>query len=140
MDEKKFISEYFKYTGGGQKEKVIAGPTADALQSFCRQESEFYERVKNSEKSFNDCIQSIVMGIGNAVSDLEVFEKAVKFYFPGAGIKFSMEINTCADIEKEFGTPEEETAKIEVKHNDDFKPELKEKKKITLDLDDLLDF
>ena len=40
-------------------------------------------------------------GCGSAISDLEAFRRAVRFYFPGADVKFHMTVNLCADVEAE---------------------------------------
>lgn len=131
-------NDYFRYTGSNQKGKVIAGPTAEALKSFCRQEPEFDQAVEQSGKTFNDCIEEIAVGLGQSTSDLSVFTKAVQFYFPGATISFNMTINLSGSAEA--GTAEKKPYK---------KPELipppstrvaSSAKKLTLDLDDLLDF
>lgn len=81
----------------GKYAKVIAKPTADALMEFCRQEPEFEQAIIQSGKSFDDCLKSITKGIGNAISDLEVYSRAVKFYFPVASVRFRMEIDLCGD-------------------------------------------
>lgn len=132
--------EYFSYSGKDRKGEVIAKPTATALWDFCLQEPEFMQAVEQSGKTFNDCIDSVVSEIGNACSDIEVYTKAVRFYFTGTTISVSMTINMS-------GTVEAEAEKISYS-----KPEVIEKppvstqveepkpKKITLDLDNLLDF
>ena len=77
-----------------QREKVIAEPTAKALHTFCEQSEEFSRAVIQTDKTFDDCLKSVVSGIkGNAVSDLEVYQSAVEFYFPGAKIEFRMLIH-----------------------------------------------
>ena len=59
-------------------------PVADALISFCRQQEEFAQAVVQSEKTFAVCVAHVVMGCGNALSDIEAYRKAVGFWFPGA--------------------------------------------------------
>lgn len=135
-------NEYFKYTGGDSRGKVIAGPTAEALKSFCRQEPEFDQAVEQSGKTFNDCIKSVLSGIGSACSDLEVFKKAVRFYFPGADIRMSMTINMSGDVEAEHkasaapAAERKEPAPVKTASS----THVAEPKKLTLDLDDFLDF
>ena len=75
----------------GQKAKVIAEPTANALIAFCEQSEEFARAVIDGD-DFNNCLITISKDFGNAVSDFEVYSKAVQFYFPGAVIKFEMKI------------------------------------------------
>ena len=74
-----------------QKAKVIAEPTANALITFCEQSEEFARAVVDGE-DFANCLKTISKDFGNAVSDFEVYSKAVQFYFPGAVIKFEMKI------------------------------------------------
>ena len=80
------------------KSKVIAEPTKKALLDFCRQEDEFAQAIVECDKTFGECCAGIVKGCGNAISDLEVYSEAVKFYFPGADIRFEMKIDLCASV------------------------------------------
>lgn len=92
MDKK-----YFDVSPKGRHAQVIAGPTADALMEFCRQEPEFEQAIMQSGKSFDDCLAAITKGIGQSISDLEVYSRAVKFYFPVAAVRFHMTIDLCGD-------------------------------------------
>lgn len=92
MDKKYFISK--------KKDKyanAVAKPTADALMEFCRQEPEFEQAIEQSGKSFDDCLTEITKGIGQSISDLDLYSRAVKFYFPVAAVRFRMEIDLCGD-------------------------------------------
>ena len=88
---------YFDVKPKGRHAQVIAKPTADALMEFCRQEPEFEQAIMQSGKTFDDCLAAITKGIGSAISDLEVYSRAVKFYFPVAAVRFRMEIDLCGD-------------------------------------------
>lgn len=88
---------YFDVKPKGRHAQVLAKPTADALMEFCRQEPEFEQAIEQSGKSFTDCLNAITKGIGSAISDLEVYSRAVKFYFPVAKVRFHMEIDLCGD-------------------------------------------
>ena len=92
MDKK-----YFDVKPKGRHAQVIAKPTADALMEFCRQEPEFEQAIMQSGKSFDDCLNEITKGIGQSISDLEVYSRAVKFYFPVAKVRFHMTIDLCGD-------------------------------------------
>lgn len=71
----------------------------DALTEFCRQDDEFAQAVVQGG-SFADCMKAVAKCVkGNALSDLEAWGAAVKFYFPGAGIRCEMKINLCADVD-----------------------------------------
>ncbi len=53
-----------------------------------------------TDKTLEDCCKSVMAGCGNSISDLEVYRKAVQFYFPGADIHMTMEIDLCASVRK----------------------------------------
>ncbi|WP_270750004.1 hypothetical protein [Pseudoruminococcus massiliensis] len=90
--EKKIKSFEAKKLGQlSQKVKAIAEPTANALVAFCEQSEEFARAVIDGD-DFINCLIMISKDFGNAVSDFEVYSKAVQFYFPGAVIKFEMKI------------------------------------------------
>lgn len=81
----------------GRYQKAVASETAKALTEFCGQEQEFEQAVEQSGKTFQDCLDSITAGLGSSCSDLEIYKKAVKYYFPTADISFHMSINLCGD-------------------------------------------
>lgn len=73
--------------------KLVGAAVLDALKTFCRQNTEFAQAVVQTDKNIGDCIESTVKGCGGAISDIEVYRKAVQFYFPGSDIRFSMTID-----------------------------------------------
>lgn len=77
---------------GGQKAAAVYRPVADALKSFCRQDNEFAQAVVQCEKTLSDCCTEIVKDVGSAISDIDVYHRAVQFYFPGAEIEMNMKI------------------------------------------------
>lgn len=78
---------------------VMKPAVLETLLEFCRQNEEFAQAVYQGG-SFADCMAAVADGAGSSISDLEAYRKAVRFYFPGADIKYSMTINLCADVEK----------------------------------------
>lgn len=88
---------YFDVKPKGRHAQAIAKPTADALMEFCRQEPEFEQAIEQSGKTFDDCLTAITKGIGQSISDLEIYTRAVKFYFPVAAVRFHMTIDLCGD-------------------------------------------
>lgn len=76
----------------GQKEHAMAGAVAGALRSFCRQSSEFSRAVANGG-SFADCMATVAKGVGQSISDVDAYKKAVGFYLPGADIRVQMHID-----------------------------------------------
>lgn len=90
---KKLDMEFKECKSLSHKGKVVNSAVLDALKTFCRQNTEFSQAVVQSDKSIKDCIESTVKGCGNAISDIEVYRKAVQFYFPGSDVRFSMTID-----------------------------------------------
>lgn len=84
----------------GKKENIMKTAGAEALESFCRQDGEFAQAVVQGG-AFADCMKAVANDCGNAISDLEAFRRAVRFYFPGADVKFHMTVNLCAGVEDE---------------------------------------
>ena len=84
----------------GQKEKIMAGPVAEQLKAFCRQEEEFAQAVCQGG-TFPDCMKAVANGVGNSISDLEAYKRAVKFYFPGAKVDMQLTIDLIGDAAKE---------------------------------------
>ena len=77
----------------------------DALLEFCRQDEEFAQAVAHGG-SFEDCMKAVAKCVkGNSISDMEAWGAAVKFFFPGAGIKCELRINLCASVDDEEDVP-----------------------------------
>ena len=109
---------------------VIAEPTAKALHGFCKQSEEFARAVVETDKTFQDCLETITKDIGRAVSDIEVYQKAVEFFFPGAKVEFKMIIH-MSEYELNDNEPSAPAETV---------PELEQKKDIDLSLGGLLDW
>ena len=80
----------------GQKERAMAKAVAETLRSFCRQDAEFAQAVAQGG-SFADCMAAVAKGVGQSISDVDAYKKAVEFYFPGAKINFQMSIDLIGD-------------------------------------------
>ena len=85
--------------------RAMKQPVHDALAEFCRQDAEFAQAVLQGG-SFADCMAAVANGVGQSISDLDAYRRAVQFYFPGADIRFHMSINLCASVEQEREAPE----------------------------------
>ena len=104
----------------GQVQRVIAPRTAEALKYFCTQSKEFTQAVEQSDKTFQQCLDSIAKGINKTggISDFDVFKAAADFYFKGVGIHFDMRIDLGeGDEPAESVQPESKTLSISL---DDF--------------------
>lgn len=77
----------------GQKESAMKKAVAEALESFCRQDAAFARAVAEGG-SFANCMKAVAKGVGNSISDLEAYRKAVRFYFPEAEVRFAMTVET----------------------------------------------
>ena len=82
---------------------AMKGAVCEALDGFCRQDAEFAQAVVQGG-TFAECMKAVAKGCGSAISDLEAFRRAVRFFFPGADVKFHMTVNLCADVEAEAAT------------------------------------
>ncbi len=78
-----------------RKDSAMKSAVAEALESFCRQDEAFARAVAEGG-SFPDCMKAVAKGVGNSISDLEAYRKAVRFYFPEADIRFAMTVETGA--------------------------------------------
>lgn len=67
---------------------------ANALRSFIQQDVRFAEVFYKTKRSFSDCVREIMKGCGKSISDIEVYRRATKFYFPNSEVEFIMKITT----------------------------------------------
>lgn len=128
---KRDLSEYFDIKNiKGQAQKIVSEGVAKALQHFCNEEPEFYQAIEQSGKSFAECLNEIVKDVGPSkpgLSDIEVYRRAVKFYFSTATVSFNMSIDLCGDN----GADKPPITMTQGKSVN---------KSLSLSLDDLLDF
>ena len=108
----------------GKKEIAVKDAVLKTICKFCEQNAEFKQAIEQSNKSFADCLKATVKNAGTSIEDLEVYKRAVAFYFPGADIKCTMTL----DLGDEGFSNNSET------------PTGSAGGKLQLDLDSLLDF
>lgn len=94
LEAEKGSGSYDRYAGA--MKKFIC----KKLCIFCRQDAEFAQAVAQGG-AFSDCMKEVAKGCGSAIEDEEIIRRAVRFYFPGATVKFHMELNLCSDVEAE---------------------------------------
>lgn len=83
-------------------EKAVAPSVERALKLFAQSEPEFAEAIiAKGKNGFTQCLQEVVKDAGSSLSDIEVYRRAVNFYFPGAGVRFIMRIDLCASANGE---------------------------------------
>ncbi len=97
----------------GQKESAMAGAVLAAIKDFCKQEPEFAQAVVEGGK-FSDCMKAVAKGVGNSISDLDAYKKAVKFYFPGAKIHMQMVIDLVGNARTINEPPAEDTVPLKL--------------------------
>lgn len=79
------IKEGTKEVKGG-KEGAVKDAVKEALVSFCHQSEEFSRAVVDTGKCMQECITEIMKGVGNSVSDVELYRRAVAFWMEGADV------------------------------------------------------
>lgn len=114
LEAEKKAGSYDRYAG------AMKDAVCEALDGFCRQDAEFAQAVAQGG-AFADCMKAVAKGCGSSISDLEAFRRAVRFYFPGADVKFHMTVNLCADVEAEAAaTAQAASAAPKILNLDDF--------------------
>ena len=94
MDIKEKLTAELKGTKLGQYETEVKSAVLRTLCKFCEQNAEFKQAIEQSGKSFADCLKATVKGVaGSSLEDLEVYKRAVAFYFPTADIKCTMTLD-----------------------------------------------
>lgn len=100
--------------------QIVGEAVRTVLIDFCGQNAEFAQAVEQGG-SLADCIESTVNDVEAGISDLEVYKRAVQFYFAGAEIHMTMTLDLG---DGGFaGEPEPQTERV-----------------VELSLDSLLDF
>lgn len=108
---KKLEQELKELKTGSNYVMTVKKPVYDALVEFCRQDGEFAQAVYQGG-SFEECLEAVVNGVKSSLSDLEAYRRAVRFYFPGADVRFHMSVNLCADVEGRQDTAPAEEPKL----------------------------
>ena len=80
--------------------KAVKGAVADALISFSEQQEEFAAAIVQSDKHLHECLKYVVKDVKSAISDLDVYRRAVEFYFPGAVVDMALTIRMSKYEEK----------------------------------------
>ena len=85
------IKEGTKEVKGG-KEGAVKDAVKEALVSFCRQSEEFSRAVVDTGKCMQECLTEIMKGVGNSISDVEVYRRAVAFWMEGADVQAELRV------------------------------------------------
>ena len=85
---------------------------ANTLRDFCKQNETFAKVVLNTKRTLSDCCAEIMKGCGTSISDIEVYRRATKFYFPNAEVNFIMQVTlTGEEPDEEYLSKEAEKPK-----------------------------
>ena len=90
MSIKEKLTAELKNAKLGRHETEVKNAVLRTICKFCEQNAEFKQAIEQSDKSFANCLKATVKGAGTSLEDLEVYKRAVAFYFPGADIKCTM--------------------------------------------------
>ena len=95
-----------EYKAGSYDKYASATKSAvlKALKDFVKQDAEFAQAVVQGG-SFEDCMKAVAKNCGSSISDLDAYQRAVQFYFPGAKIRFTMTIDLIGAAGQEEEKP-----------------------------------
>jgi hypothetical protein len=111
-----------------------------ALVLFCEQNEEFARAVLDGG-SANECIKSVADKIRTrkSVSDFDVYQLAVKYYFPVAVVDFVMKIR-MSEYEQPEQTEQTEQTEAKTEQTEVKAEQTEQKTALDLSLDSLLDW
>lgn len=113
LAEEKKTAKYDRYAD------AMKDTVCEALDRFCKQDEEFAQAVVQGG-TFEDCMKAVAKNCGSAIPDLEVCRRAAQFYFPGAGVKFYMEIDLCASVKTDEEPDQTPKAECKILSLEDF--------------------
>lgn len=124
----KLDKEYEDCKKLSQKGDAVKKCVLDTLKVFCKQNGEFAQAVVQSSKPLKECVEYTVKDSGNSIPDIDVYKRAVQFYFPGADIHVVMTIDLgdggfsnaapAAPNSAEAPTPEEKKTSLSLTLDD----------------------
>lgn len=82
-----------------KKVRVIGKHVAEKLLQFAENPT-FGLKIQESESTLTDCCKHVLKNVTNHISDIEVYKKAAKFYFPKSDVEFTMNIIVSEDQKK----------------------------------------
>jgi len=111
---------------------VIKTYVHNALTGFCRQNEAFAQAVLNGG-SLPECIKHCVQGLheNTGISDVDIYRRAVQFYFPGAQVDFHISIVTEGAETRIHEEPERKEPKPEKSITEQSEPITEEPEAIT---------
>ena len=101
------LNAEYKDFKGGNKEKAVLPYVRNRLEDFCRQDIRFAQTLFRFKRTLSDCLREIMKDVGNSISDIDVYRRAIQFYFPNSEVDFNVVIKITGD-----GPSEEEINKL----------------------------
>lgn len=95
------IDKELKEFKGDKYGQAVHTYVANALREFCAKSDRFAEVLYKTKRSMSDCVKEIMKGCGQHISDIEVYRRAARFYFPNSEVDFVMTITTSGDAPDE---------------------------------------
>ena len=95
------INKELKEFNGDRYGKAVHTYVANALREFCAKSDRFAEVLYKTRRSMSDCVKEIMKGCGQHISDIEVYRRAARFYFPNSEVDFVMTITISGDAPDE---------------------------------------
>jgi len=111
------IDEEFKSFKGDKKGEAVKQYVADTLKDFCKKNKDFAKVVYLTKRTLSDCIESAMRGCGNSISDIEVYRKVAKFYFPNSEVEFQMNIIVGEKPDEKYLNKENKKTAADPKEN-----------------------
>lgn len=109
------INRELKEFVGDKYGKAVHTYVVNVLRDFCDQNERFAEVVYKTKRSLSDCCAEIMKGCGSHISDIEVYRRATKFYFPNSEIECVMTITITGEAPDEKYLEKEPKKKAEKK-------------------------
>ena len=88
------IDKELKEFKGNRYGEAVKTYVANILRDFCSKNEDFAKVVYKTKRTLSDCIASAMKGCGTSISDIEVYRRTTKFYFPDSEVNFNITITT----------------------------------------------
>lgn len=70
---------------------------SNTLRKFCEDNETFAEVFYKTKRTLSDCLKEVMKGCGSAISDIEVYRRVARFYFPNSEVEFLMQISITGE-------------------------------------------
>ena len=114
---------------------VVKPYVSNTLRKFCEDSEAFAEVFYKTKRTLSDCLKEVMKGCGNAISDIEVYRRVARFYFPNSEVEFLMQISITGEkpdenyLNQEAPKPKEKASAPKPKKEEPKKVEKKPDKK-----------